>query len=167
MGTQDDDTVRDRPGFIVPPPGLIPDRAAASVPARAPEPVALPAFLPPSAPGAPAPRPAPVWRLVVPGGARIPVTGTVLLGRNPAAAAHNGPADLVPLDDPTSTVSKTHAAVSAAGDVLTVTDLHSTNGVVVLSPASGERMLQPGVPAEVEQGGALRLGDLRIGVERA
>ena len=167
MGNQDDDTARDRPGFIVPPPGLIPERPAGQRPARAPEPVALPTFLPPTASGAPAPRPEPVWRLIVPGGTRVPVTGTVLLGRNPAAAAHPGPADLVSLADPTSTVSKTHAAVSAAGAVLTVTDLHSTNGVVAISPAGEERTLVPGVPAEVEQGGALQLGDLRIGVERA
>ena len=41
------------------------------------------------------------------------------------------------------------------------------DGVVAISPAGEERTLVPGVPAEVEQGGALRLGDLRIGVERA
>lgn len=175
--------MEDRPGFIVPPPGLIPSRPPAApppadpvrppaAPPPAPAPAApgdtgrsLPAFLPP----APGPAPAPAreqWRLVLPGGHRIPVTGTLLLGRNPSASAHPGPADPVALDDPTSTVSKTHAAVEAVGALLRVTDLHSTNGVTVAA-AGAETRATPGEPLDVPSGAELRLGEYRMRAERS
>jgi hypothetical protein len=163
----------DRPGFIVPPPGLIPARGpddggdardADRPVGGAPSP--LPSFLPPAVPGAVPPQPAPVWRLTAPGGARIPVTATVLLGRNPSAAVHPGPAALVVLDDPTSTVSKTHAAVRPAGDVLEITDLHSTNGVTVVSAGGAATRVPPGTTGRIGSGGRLLLGDLALLVER-
>jgi hypothetical protein len=160
----------DRPGFIVPPPGLIPERRPSDdgdrgddVPASAP----LPAFRPPPGPGSAPPEPLPVWRLIAPGGKRIPVTSTVLLGRNPSAAVHPGPAELVALDDPTSTVSKTHAAVAAVGDALVVTDLHSTNGVTAVTPDGEELRVPPGTEGRVVSGGRLLLGELGLDVERS
>jgi len=156
----------DDSGFIVPPPGLIPPKPAAgagggAAPAAAPV-RPLPAFAPPAGPQAPPASPRPVWRLVLPGGRSIPVTRPVLLGRNPSPSAHPGSAEPIALDDPTSTVSKTHALLDPEDDTLTVTDLHSTNGVVV----GGERA-EPGVPTPVPSGAELRLGDLRARVEHS
>lgn len=165
MGT--DDTRDDRPGFIVPPPGLIPSRggpAEREEAAPPPAQISLPSFRP-AAPGPGAP--APVWRLTAPGGRSIPVTATVLLGRNPSSAAHAGPAELVALEDPTSTVSKTHAAVAPAGDALQVTDLHSTNGVTVVTPGGEALRVVPGTAGTVESGGRLLLGELGLRVERS
>ncbi|QNE34527.1 FHA domain-containing protein [Leifsonia shinshuensis] len=169
MGT--DDTRAERPGFIVPPPGLIPSRGGPAEPEEAVEPpahISLPSFRPAAA-GAPAPAAvrAPVWRLTAPGGRSIPVTATVLLGRNPSSAAHAGPAELVALEDPTSTVSKTHAAVAPAGDALQVTDLHSTNGVTVVTPDGQALRVVPGTAGTVESGGRLLLGELGLRVERS
>lgn len=175
MGTSDG-AGDDRPGFIVPPPGLIPARrpdddggdardVGRPIGGGAPSP--LPSFLPPAVPGAVPPQPAPVWRLTAPGGTRIPVTATVLLGRNPSAAVHPGPAELVVLDDPTSTVSKTHAAVRPAGDELEITDLHSTNGVTVVSAGGAATRVPPGTTGRIGSGGRLLLGDLALLVERA
>ncbi len=107
-----------------------------------------------------------MWRLVLPNGHRVPVTGTLLLGRNPSAAAHPGPADPVALEDPTSTVSKTHAAVEAVGALLRVTDLHSTNGVTVAT-AETQTRATPGEPLEVPAGAELRLGGYRMRAERS
>ncbi|WP_431220948.1 FHA domain-containing protein [Leifsonia xyli] len=158
----------DDSGFIVPPPGLIPSRPSpGSLDAPSgPEPASvrpLPVFAPPAAPGAPAAAPArPVWRLLLPGGRSVPVTRRVLLGRNPSRPAGAPDAELIALDDPTSTVSKTHAALDIAGDQLTVTDLHSTNGVL----AGGVRT-EPGTPFPVAAGAELLLGDLRLSVERS
>jgi hypothetical protein len=125
-------------GFIVPPPGLIPSRPAEPTPAPAAERIeavapgrALPAFTPPTGPNGPAAPARPVWRLLLPGGRAVPLTRAVLLGRNPSRGAHAGDAEPIALDDPTSTVSKTHALLVVDGDTLTVTDLYSTNGVVV------------------------------------
>lgn len=132
-----------------------------------PAPAPLPSFRPPAAPGAGPVEPAPVWRLTAPGGARILVTATVLLGRNPSSTVHPGPAELVALADPTSTVSKTHAAVTAAGDALLVTDLHSTNGVAVVTPEGEVRRVPPGTEGRVVSGGRLLLGDLGLDVERS
>lgn len=165
MGGMDDS------GFIVPPPGLIPSRQPQAAPEgdapseRTSTPIRpLPVFAPPAAPGAPPSPPRPIWRLVLPGARSIPVTRTVLVGRNPsraAGAADAADAELIALDDPTSTVSKTHAALTADGDVLTVTDLHSTNGVVV-----GGARAEPGRPVPVGDGVEILLGDLRVRVER-
>jgi FHA domain-containing protein len=169
-------------GFIVPPPGLIPPRPKEepgsegatpvgrdapvgrnSAPARSLPAFTPPSFAPPAAPGAVAPRP--VWRLHLAGERSIPVTRTLLVGRNPSRSAYTGGAsdlDLIALDDPTSTVSKTHAALIAHDDGLTVTDLHSTNGVVV-----GGVRAEPGRPVPIDGGTELLLGDLRIRVERS
>lgn len=158
----------DDSGFIVPPPGLIPSRdgtggsaaGSDSVPGRP-----LPAFTPPPGPGAPVAPARPVWRLRLPGDRSVPVTRPVLLGRNPStAAAPAGVADPEPiaLDDPASTVSKTHAALVPDGDALTVIDLHSTNGVTL----AGVR-IPAGQPVSVAPGSELLLGDLRLHAERS
>lgn len=155
----------DDSGFIVPPPGLIPSRtqADAGPGEAAPAPVRpLPVFAPPSGPAGSAAPARPVWRLLLPGGRSVPVTRAVVLGRNPSPAAHTGDADAIALEDPTSTVSKTHAVLIPDGDVLRVTDLHSTNGVVI-----GGHRVEPGVETEVPAGSELRLGDLRVHVELA
>jgi len=162
----------DDSGFIVPPPGLIPSRPTEATPDsaaavdRISAPIRpLPVFTPPAAPGAPLPLPRLTWRLILPGGRSIPVTRTILVGRNPSRTAGAGDAadaELIALDDPTSTVSKTHAALTADGDVLSVTDLHSTNGVVV-----GGARVEPGRPVPVADGMEILLGDLRVRVERS
>ncbi len=157
----------DDSGFIVPPPGLIPSRAevagvaadADSAPGRP-----LPVFAPPPGPGAPVAPARPVWRLHLPGDRTVPVTRPVLLGRNPSAAAAPAgasAAELIALDDPTSTVSKTHAALLPDGEGLSVTDLHSTNGVTL----AGVR-IPAGEPVPMTPGSELLLGDLRVRAER-
>ncbi|MGO4594160.1 FHA domain-containing protein [Leifsonia sp. 2TAF2] len=160
----------DDSGFIVPPPGLIPSKPAAGSPVQG-EAVAavrpLPAFTPPT-PAAPAAPVRPLWRLILPAGRSVPITRDVLLGRNPSRAAHpestthTSDPELIALDDPTSTVSKTHALLSPDGDALTVTDLHSTNGVLV-----GGTRAEPGAPTPVPDGADLLLGDLAVRVQRS
>lgn len=108
----------------------------------------------------------PSWRLVLPGGATaVNVTGTVLIGRNPAASALWPTARLVAVADPSKSVSKTHAALELENGELWVHDLNSTNGVAVVTAGdatevrAGERTL---VPA----GSDLELGRFVIQVER-
>jgi predicted component of type VI protein secretion system len=71
-----------------------------------------------------------------------------------SGAAPRGAADRPLLDRP--------AATTWVEDGLTVTDLHSTNGVLV-----GGSRIEPGMPAAVADGTDLLLGDLRIHVARS
>ncbi|WP_085370336.1 FHA domain-containing protein [Leifsonia sp. NCR5] len=160
----------DSPDFIVPPPHLIPPRhdtgtETVRVPSRE---RSLPVFAPPAAAQAPtAAAPARQWRLLLPGGRAVPVTGTVLVGRNPVTFGAWTDAELVAVDDPAASVSKTHAAFEAHGDTLTVTDAHSTNGVVVVAEGQRERELTPGEPAPLAHGETVHLGRFAVHVELA
>lgn len=164
------------PDFIVPPPHLIPPRhdtgtETAKVPSRE---RSLPVFAPPAGPSIPsssqaaaAPVQAPVrqWRLLLPGGRTVPVAGTVLVGRNPVTFGEWTDAELIAVDDPASSVSKTHAAFQTDGDNLSVTDAHSTNGVVVVAGGAAERELTPGQPSPVSSGDVVHLGRFAVRVE--
>jgi hypothetical protein len=63
-------------------------------------------------------------------------------------------------------VSKTHALVEAAREGISVTDLHSTNGVRIRTDDIEPHELAPGIPAVVPPGSSLLLGDLELRVER-
>lgn len=231
----------DKPGFIVPPPGMFPsreddDQATARVhradplvvvpPARdAPAPAATPAgdVAPPTGPSpavlaipafVPAtlgtipvpPRPsisavpisavpvsavpvvvapvsaAPVsapeghsapaqtvtgWQLRLADGQRMPVTGSLVFGRDPSPVTRR-PSTMVSVVDPALSVSKSHALVElSAADDLSVTDLHSTNGVSLIG-ADGSRVdLEPGIRTPVSANTRLMLGEFAVEVTRA
>ncbi|WP_127792337.1 FHA domain-containing protein [Agromyces sp. LHK192] len=83
-------------------------------------------------------RPRLTWTLVLDDGTTLALTGDrVLLGRNPA----EGPSgeQRLPVPDSTRTLSKTHARLDFADGRWTITDLGSTNGVLV--ERSGEEEL--------------------------
>ena len=99
-------------------------------------------------------------------GSVIHLEGRVVLGRAPAADAADPDARPVAVDDPARSVSKTHALVDARSGAVTVTDLHSTNGVRVVSPDGTAVEVDPGVPAPVSEGQSLYLGDLGFRLDR-
>ncbi|MGI9824004.1 FHA domain-containing protein [Agromyces sp. Marseille-Q5079] len=180
------------PEFIVPPPGLIPnapdetpsqttdgvagatDRTVQAAPVRP-----FPSFTPlPTAPPAavavppafqpPAPTPtATVFHLVGADGVEVELAERSVLGRRPAADEQHAGARPIALDDPTRTVSKTHAFVEVRDGRVVVTDLHSTNGVAVQAGGGELTVLDAGAPAEVEPGSVLRLGDLALTLRRS
>lgn len=165
------------PPIAQPPRADLVPPAPATAPA-APQPVPVAA---PPAPAAPTPPPAAPtppavqevedhtvvvsrrtrsWTLSIDGGASIQLTGTVvMLGRNPAPALNAPDAQLVSLDDPTMTVSKTHARLELESGSWSIIDLDSTNGVVV-----DEVELQPGVPTVVSE--RFVLGELSLHLRR-
>lgn len=161
----------DKPGYIVPPPHLVPTRIETdSQTHRAPvRTSALPPFRPPAAAGSPEPAAASKlrWRILMPTGAVIVVDGAVLLGRNPVAPDSLPGAELVVVNDPAKTVSKTHAAFESLDGGLRVTDLHSTNGVTVTSPDGAEHEPAPGIPTPVVPGSTVHLGRYAVRVDRA
>lgn len=163
----------DTPGFITPPPGLVPPRHDTGTqtervtPQRSP----LPAFNPPP-PANPSPAPAPTtaafaapaaaWLAVLPTGERVPIGDALLIGRNPVRFDAWQRAGLLPIDDPARSVSKTHAVLESAGAGIRVTDLHSTNGVSLVDAAGSVSGVAPGVPTPVPTGTAVLLGTYRV-----
>ncbi|MFC6355197.1 FHA domain-containing protein [Luethyella okanaganae] len=165
----------DNRDFIVPPPGLIPQHKGEPAPAASVvRPATFPVFHPvaagpataaPVLPPAHASVPGP-WRLVLPDGVEIEVTGSLVLGRDPGAVETRPHAELRALDDPSRSVSKTHLLVDLEGGELSVLDLHSTNGVVVVGVDGSETELEPGSRWVVRSGDTLKLGEFSFRVVR-
>ncbi|MFA5606232.1 MAG: DUF5684 domain-containing protein [Leucobacter sp.] len=98
------------------------------------------------------------WGLVLPGGEVEELVGDdVVVGRRPEAA--DG-VEVLKLVDPTRTISKSHARFRRTGDGWTIEDLHSTNGVAIVDPARGLRVIEPGV--EVPATEQLTIGTLEV-----
>jgi predicted component of type VI protein secretion system len=94
-------------------------------------------------------------------GERRVVDRPTLLGRNPQAP-DDGPWNLVAVDDPTRSVSKTHAELRADPSGLWLTDRGSTNGTVVSVPGAPPRVAEPGTRVRVPVGATIHVGDRRI-----
>jgi len=67
---------------------------------------------------------------------------------------------LLTVPSPSHDISRTHLQVAIEGWQVTVTDLHSTNGTLLLDPAGGRsRTLPPGQPVPVLAGYVLELAE--------
>lgn len=107
--------------------------------------------------------PAPAWRLVGP--TTIPLTGTVIVGREPSSSLIAG-ATTVVVNDAERSMSKTHAALVVSGHTLTVEDLDSTNGVYI-SRVGVEARLPSRTPTELKAGETVLFGDVAFEVEHS
>jgi hypothetical protein len=104
------------------------------------------------------------WRISVDGGPALPVThDSVVLGRNPSEVA--GDVQMIVVPDLTRTVSKVHVRLVLGAAGWTVTDLGSTNGVVVVGVDGGHTDLDAGASAPVV--GELILGKVTVRVFQA
>ena len=111
-------------------------------------------------------RPRSPWRLVLPDGQPYTIESTVLIGRGARPRAKWPEAKLLSVDDPTESVSKTHAVFEADTEDLWVTDLKSTNGVVVKFPDGREFDGDDGARLQIQPGSTITLGNYVIQVER-
>lgn len=94
----------------------------------------------------------PTWELVPESGSPIALTASVvILGRKPSFDPDFPGAQLLALPGNPPTVSKSHARIEQQGDAWIVTDLGSTNGVLVRTLMGDE--------VEVEQGSQLDGGE--------
>jgi hypothetical protein len=92
-------------------------------------------------------------------GSEAPVDRTVLVGRAPAERGP-GPVRLLTVPSPSHDISRTHLQVAIEGWQVLVTDLHSTNGTLLVDPTgTSRRSLPPGQPVAVELGSVLELAD--------
>ena len=98
------------------------------------------------------------WQLVPASGSAIALTSdVVLLGRRPAPDGAFPRAQLVAVPDEARTVSKTHARLELRGERWLVTDLGSTNGVLLRTLMGEEIEIEPGT--EIDAGERFFLGD--------
>lgn len=99
-----------------------------------------------------------VWQLVPASGAPVAITAdVVILGRRPAADAAFPKAQLIAVAGEALTVSKTHARLERHDEVWTITDLASTNGVLVRTFMGEEVEVEPG--SKIDAGERFFLGD--------
>jgi hypothetical protein len=166
---------RDEIVFVPVAPGMPPALPQADEPVsdetqRAPldsaEPAPVTAEVAVVSPPEPASASAPVlWRIVLPEGREASVATVLLVGRNPAPFDAYPGAELLPVDDSTQSVSKTHAAFEVDEQGLWVHDLNSTNGVWVVH---GEEVTEavPGRRVQVLDGSSVELGDYVLEVAR-
>lgn len=88
-------------------------------------------------------RPLICWSLLTEMGVALPLrSDSVLLGRKPVAS--DAGVELITVPDETRTLSKNHARLDLRDDVWTVTDLHSTNGVILVAADGSETLLAAG-----------------------
>jgi len=100
--------------------------------------------------------------LLLPHGARVELSTTTLLGRDPAASGTWVGAALVPVSDPDKSVSKTHAAVTVGDGGIRVHDLNSTNGTAVIRSGGGVESVESGSSLPVHPGDTISLGQFSI-----
>lgn len=142
----------------------IPPTVPLGVPEGAPLSAAVLPPRPPDEPldAPPPPAPAPLATLRIPGVDRdVPLDRPVVIGRRPAAVRMpETPAPLrivVPADR--RGVSARHARIEQLGSALVVTDLGSSNGIVVHLPRGSVRRLRTGESCAVLPGSVVSLGD--------
>ncbi|GAA1409351.1 hypothetical protein AUR04nite_22320 [Glutamicibacter uratoxydans] len=92
-------------------------------------------------------------------GADILVEESALIGRNPQPAEGMDVAELLVVDDPQRTVSKTHLLVAAGPQGVWVTDQGSANGTYISNADGAERKLEAGTPAAAVFGSIVHFGE--------
>jgi hypothetical protein len=110
-------------------------------------------------PGAGGPAPVAVLRIRLDDGRDFQLDRSVLVGRNPVGQAGEQHAQLLAVDDPGRSISKTHLHLLTDGAGIWVTDRNSTNGSAVTTPNGARTPLAPGVPTFVTPGSSVHFGD--------
>jgi uncharacterized RDD family membrane protein YckC len=110
-------------------------------------------------PGAGTPVAVAVLRIRLDDGRDFQLDRSVLVGRNPVGQAGEQHAQLLAVDDPGRSISKTHLHLLTDGAGIWVTDRNSTNGSAVTTPNGARTPLAPGVPTFVTPGSSVHFGD--------
>jgi|LSQX01.3.fsa_nt_gb hypothetical protein len=97
------------------------------------------------------------WVLELADGTELNLENDTIVGRRPEAI--DG-AFALAIPDATRTLSKSHARLRFDGDVWTIEDLGSTNGLVLISDSGAETELAPRVPTQATT--RLLLGTLEV-----
>ena len=93
-------------------------------------------------------------------GETVEVSRPVLVGRAPSPDRSPTPdPQLLTLTSPSHDISRTHLVITPADWEVSVTDLHSTNGTLLIAPDGSVRQLDPGEPALVALGTTVELAE--------
>ncbi len=92
-------------------------------------------------------------------GETVRVGGTGLLGRRPVPQPGETFVQIVAIDDPGRSVSKTHLEFGLEGDELWLLDRYSGNGTIVRPPGGVVRQFEPGRRYRVARGSHVEIGD--------
>lgn len=103
--------------------------------------------------------------LAVSDGNRYALTTTTLIGRNPHPTNEDGACNLVLINDPLRTVSKTHLLVGTDAAGPYVVDRDSTNGTVVTLPDGQQVICGPQQKVRVTAGTTVLCGQFAIRIE--
>jgi hypothetical protein len=109
--------------------------------------------------GSATPAPVAVLRIRLDDGRDFQLDRSVLVGRNPVGQAGEQQAQLLAVDDPGRSISKTHLHLLTDVAGIWVTDRNSTNGSAITTPDGRRAPLQPGVPSFVTPGSSVHFGD--------
>lgn len=104
------------------------------------------------------------WILALPTGERLPLSSSVIVGREPSASLVAG-AGALAVNDPEKSVSKSHAAFELSENGLTVRDLASTNGIIVVDPQGDDVEVYGDVAVDLYPGSFVELGRYVIRIE--
>lgn len=109
----------------------------------------------------PTPRSKAPAKLQMSTGLVVSLNRPVLLGRAPQVTrVGDGEIPrLITVASPNQDISRTHCEVRMDGDDVVITDLRSTNGVLLLRQGQGAQRLHPGEPTVVEPGVVVDLGE--------
>ena len=106
--------------------------------------------------------PVPTWVFAASTGERVVVAGNGLVGRKPVAAPGESFDQLVPISDPTRSVSKTHLEFGVESGELWVLDRFSSNGSAIVAPDGQRRECEPGRRYRLARGSRVEMGDQHI-----
>lgn len=112
-----------------------------------------------------APRRSGTWALVAPDGTIHTVAASAVIGRAPDAAAH-GVTHVVSLGAGEKSVSKSHAVIELTPSGLSVRDLGSVNGVLVVHADGSETEASQTTAVELRDGDELELGQVVVKVKK-
>lgn len=100
-------------------------------------------------------------KLVMSSGLVVTLDRAVLIGRAPVVArvANRDLPRLVTVSSPHHDISRTHAQVVQEGQRVFVTDLDSTNGVVLHARGAAPQRVRPGVATEIGPDATVDIGD--------
>jgi hypothetical protein len=92
-------------------------------------------------------------------GDSVIVTGTGLVGRNPVKEPSETFEIVVPITDPSKSVSKTHLEFGQMAGAFWISDRYSGNGTVVREPGGKPKRCEPGKRYRVMRGSRVEIGE--------
>jgi uncharacterized RDD family membrane protein YckC len=100
-------------------------------------------------------------------GSVVPIATFTLIGREPSAGAMDEHPQLIAIDDPLRSLSKTHLAVSPSPHGLVIDDRQSTNGTLLVDNVGTKTAVLPGAARTALTGNTIIFGDRRAQVVQA